>query len=365
MGELYVDMEYPHIKYTTADDGGHGLPAWAFDAPPPPPRMTLAGSLDPTTGIFYRTPEHPRLRTAQACDKCRTRKATVCSPSFPLCVGAGSQLCAQCSGDHPSCARCLARGLVCEYAKEGRVRGPNRTPRSRHASISASSQPHSPAPLPYSTLSPTGALTMGLGALGKPRRRRTATLPPGAAPPPLASTRPLALPNPKRLSLPAALDLRLLAGAVPQSPYPDARYGGDGDESRRGSYDSYAGEVGYDAYARTLDGFPAHPLPQSHSHPHPHLAHPHPKHHHHHHAGYEQHVPLEAGYALDPVRDSHHQHLDSHHPHHHRLDAYAHHPSPLRIDALNPRRCPASSGMSATGSSSSAPSSVSTSLSES
>ena len=41
------------------------------------PRMTLAGSLDPATGIFYRTPEHPRLRTAQACEKCRTRKAKV------------------------------------------------------------------------------------------------------------------------------------------------------------------------------------------------------------------------------------------------------------------------------------------------
>ncbi|KAF8632374.1 hypothetical protein AX15_001908 [Amanita polypyramis BW_CC] len=71
------------------------------------PRMTLAGSLDPTTGIFYRTPEHPRLRTAQACEKCRTRKA-------------------KCSGEHPSCKRCQNRGLVCEYAKEGRVRGPNK-----------------------------------------------------------------------------------------------------------------------------------------------------------------------------------------------------------------------------------------------
>jgi hypothetical protein len=42
------------------------------------PRITLAGSLDPATGIFYRTPEHPRLRTAQACEKCRARKAKVC-----------------------------------------------------------------------------------------------------------------------------------------------------------------------------------------------------------------------------------------------------------------------------------------------
>ncbi|KAJ3793714.1 hypothetical protein GGU11DRAFT_748663 [Lentinula aff. detonsa] len=73
----------------------------------PGTQHTLAGSLDPTTGVFYRTPEHPRLRTAQACEKCRTRKA-------------------KCSGEHPSCKRCLNRGLVCEYAKEGRVRGPNK-----------------------------------------------------------------------------------------------------------------------------------------------------------------------------------------------------------------------------------------------
>ncbi|KAJ3807398.1 hypothetical protein F5876DRAFT_79737 [Lentinula aff. lateritia] len=70
-------------------------------------QRTLAGSLDPSTGIFYRTPEHPRLRTAQACEKCRTRKA-------------------KCSGEHPSCKRCSNRGLLCEYAKEGRVRGPNK-----------------------------------------------------------------------------------------------------------------------------------------------------------------------------------------------------------------------------------------------
>ncbi|KAF9526800.1 hypothetical protein CPB83DRAFT_908151 [Crepidotus variabilis] len=77
-------------------------------------RPTLAGSLDPATGIFYRTPEHPRLRTAQACEKCRTRKA-------------------KCSGEHPFCKRCLTRGLVCEYAKEGRVRGPNK-PKTRSGS---------------------------------------------------------------------------------------------------------------------------------------------------------------------------------------------------------------------------------------
>jgi len=51
------------------------------DMPPesPLPRCTLRGSLDPTTGIFYRAPERTRIRTAQACDKCRTRKAKVSS----------------------------------------------------------------------------------------------------------------------------------------------------------------------------------------------------------------------------------------------------------------------------------------------
>ena len=32
----------------------------------------------------------------------------------------------KCSGEHPSCKRCINRGLACEYAKEGRVRGPNK-----------------------------------------------------------------------------------------------------------------------------------------------------------------------------------------------------------------------------------------------
>lgn len=42
----------------------------------------LLSSTDPTTGMVYRTPEHPRLRTAQACEKCRTRKAKVKSHIF-------------------------------------------------------------------------------------------------------------------------------------------------------------------------------------------------------------------------------------------------------------------------------------------
>jgi hypothetical protein len=39
-----------------------------------------AGSLDPTTGVFSRAADHPRIRTAQACEKCRARKAKVRSP---------------------------------------------------------------------------------------------------------------------------------------------------------------------------------------------------------------------------------------------------------------------------------------------
>jgi hypothetical protein len=35
------------------------------------------GSLDPATGVFSRASDHPRMRTAQACEKCRLRKAKV------------------------------------------------------------------------------------------------------------------------------------------------------------------------------------------------------------------------------------------------------------------------------------------------
>ncbi|KAG5719387.1 hypothetical protein E4T56_gene13488 [Termitomyces sp. T112] len=107
---------WQHALYPPADP----WPEFPDPSAPPPlppgpytahdvlaPRLALAGSLDPATGIFYRSPEHPRLRTAQACEKCRTRKA-------------------KCSGEHPTCKRCATRGLVCEYAKEGRVRGPNK-----------------------------------------------------------------------------------------------------------------------------------------------------------------------------------------------------------------------------------------------
>ncbi|KAF9650511.1 hypothetical protein BDM02DRAFT_3185353 [Thelephora ganbajun] len=49
-----------------------------------------------------------RMRTSQACQKCRSRKA-------------------KCDGKSP-CERCATRGLICEYARERRMRGPNKRP---------------------------------------------------------------------------------------------------------------------------------------------------------------------------------------------------------------------------------------------
>lgn len=46
--------------------------------PPPPPSWAMSGSLDPATGVYQTAPEHPRVRTQQACEKCRGRKAKVC-----------------------------------------------------------------------------------------------------------------------------------------------------------------------------------------------------------------------------------------------------------------------------------------------
>ncbi|KAI0668779.1 hypothetical protein C8Q78DRAFT_1194535 [Trametes maxima] len=79
-------------------------------ATPSSSSWTLSGSLDPSTGVFQRSVENPRLRTAQACEKCRIRKA-------------------KCSGDHPACQRCISRGLQCEYAPERKMRGPNKQKR--------------------------------------------------------------------------------------------------------------------------------------------------------------------------------------------------------------------------------------------
>ena len=47
-----------------------------------PSSGTLSGSLDPVTGGFQRSAEHPRLRIAQACEPCMRRKAKVLFNAF-------------------------------------------------------------------------------------------------------------------------------------------------------------------------------------------------------------------------------------------------------------------------------------------
>ncbi|KAJ7137809.1 hypothetical protein C8R44DRAFT_868184 [Mycena epipterygia] len=59
-----------------------------------------------------------RQRTGTACDKCRDRKT-------------------KCSGDHPVCKRCTARGLICHYSGRERIRGPAKA-RLRNAMSSSS-----------------------------------------------------------------------------------------------------------------------------------------------------------------------------------------------------------------------------------
>jgi hypothetical protein len=44
----------------------------------------MSGTFDISTGFFSKSSEHPRLRTAQACEKCRSRKAKVCVSVFLL-----------------------------------------------------------------------------------------------------------------------------------------------------------------------------------------------------------------------------------------------------------------------------------------
>ncbi|THH27777.1 hypothetical protein EUX98_g6403 [Antrodiella citrinella] len=58
----------------------------------------------------------PKLRTQQACEACRKRKAKVYFvPTFaPLRIDVNF-IC-QCTGDRPSCGRCLSRDLECQYA---------------------------------------------------------------------------------------------------------------------------------------------------------------------------------------------------------------------------------------------------------
>ncbi|KAJ7805635.1 hypothetical protein B0H14DRAFT_3882859 [Mycena olivaceomarginata] len=77
-----------------------------------------SGSPMPPSNLEFDTPPHARQRTTQACDKCRDRKT-------------------KCSGDHPVCKRCTARGLICHYSERERVRGPAKA-RLRNAMSSSS-----------------------------------------------------------------------------------------------------------------------------------------------------------------------------------------------------------------------------------
>jgi len=128
----------PHNTHNIQPSSGYSTYPYATQFPPASlsfpmggdsPHLKSAGPVDPNTGmIFYPSTESPRLRTVQACQKCRIRKAKVIS--YTISSRKLGQLVdwflSQCSGEHPSCERCVMRGLVCEYAPEGRVRGPNR-----------------------------------------------------------------------------------------------------------------------------------------------------------------------------------------------------------------------------------------------
>ncbi|KAF8067039.1 hypothetical protein FPV67DRAFT_1225875 [Lyophyllum atratum] len=85
-----VEHPHPHPPQQKQPQSQHQQQHHVHHPNPNPPIMPREGegALNLATGMFYRTPEHPRLRTAQACEKCRTRKAkrrtpllqTLCHP---------------------------------------------------------------------------------------------------------------------------------------------------------------------------------------------------------------------------------------------------------------------------------------------
>ncbi|KAJ7775050.1 hypothetical protein B0H16DRAFT_84121 [Mycena metata] len=141
-----------------------------------------------------------------------------CAPGKPA-KNAGTRE-AKCSGDHPACARCVGRGLKCEYAKEGRVRGPNK-PKSRANSTASSLSPLSrtPAPLP-----PYG--DDSFVDIKMKRRRRATTMGSiggsGIKLEPLSSCMPLGLPSSSShhggLDLPLAASKRFSLPAFLSNP---------------------------------------------------------------------------------------------------------------------------------------------------
>ena len=62
-----------HTVQTRQQNAANIVPS----AQPSGAAQSWTGSIDLATGVFQRSVEHPRLRTAQACEKCRIRKAKV------------------------------------------------------------------------------------------------------------------------------------------------------------------------------------------------------------------------------------------------------------------------------------------------
>ncbi|KAI0043314.1 hypothetical protein FA95DRAFT_1563434 [Auriscalpium vulgare] len=201
--DQHVPQNYspPHAPFETLATNTSVVPP----GPPPPTHsggnlaawgvgMGVSGSLDPSTGVFSRTVEHPRMRTAQACEKCRTRKA-------------------KCSGDHPTCQRCLTRGLVCEYAPERKMRGPNK-PKPLGAPTTTSRRTH--------PSSPSDSASSPGSEKDSTVRKRANTLPslPGPA---QSHTSPKTSPLTKHAVIPRG-DEKAEVYGIPQPPF--TNYGG-------------------------------------------------------------------------------------------------------------------------------------------
>ncbi|KAG8863080.1 hypothetical protein FRB96_009260 [Tulasnella sp. 330] len=121
-----------------------------------------------TSGMFMRSPTPTkRQRTNQACEKCRDRKA-------------------KCNGGRPTCARCALRGLVCEYAKQRRMRGPN-----RGGASNSSSEHQRTSSSPASNGPPSILISNGPGdsRSERPRGGRVGTPPVATRPHSLKSAR--------------------------------------------------------------------------------------------------------------------------------------------------------------------------------
>ncbi|CAE6451183.1 unnamed protein product [Rhizoctonia solani] len=195
--------------------------------------------------FFLRSPTpSKRQRTNQACEKCRERKA-------------------KCNGARPTCQRCAARGHICEYAKERRMRGPNKTGRrgsiedptdspgrpvtafDPDVSETATQRDDSPT-----SSRPGSRRSSSEAAQGEPRSASTAKSSSGSPEPQLRSgaSAPIALPT-------------LSNGNLSLSPYhPDsgaARHAGDAQRMTSESVIRYAQsmpQIGY-RYGQSHDGF--------------------------------------------------------------------------------------------------------------